>query len=366
MSKKANLRRQVSRGCRCSFNCRLFPNTELIEVRVAPKRLKALCTSQTYADYQFVEFGDYVGLCSSAINHLLVTTPLQVRRESQQFELDPAAAALAPFALQKFSQSVTFNSQKVRLKSDLSVEAIATRRGVIVQPTDYYSSLCTNEMAGWEIWARHPQRRLFDGLGLMSRDGIVTDFRESACSNHIGVSTLAITADGEIIVPVQPATSAYSANLLVPSGSGSADWRDFARRDMTFQSLLARAMERELSEECGLLNRADVQVNTRVIGFARVLNQGGIPEFFGVSSLNVPVDALPLTTQSVISLTAGDTTQSLDFCSGCRAQLPGVKQALAQFRNQHWAESAFQLFLNLYFLEDYIESFPDPFCELIR
>jgi hypothetical protein len=47
-------------------------------------------------------------------------------------------------------------------------------------------------------------------------------------------------------------------------------------------------MVRELREELGFKHFKHQQVRTIIVGFARILNRGGKPEFFGVTFLDTP------------------------------------------------------------------------------
>jgi 8-oxo-dGTP pyrophosphatase MutT (NUDIX family) len=62
------------------------------------------------------------------------------------------------------------------------------------------------------------------------------------------------------------------------------------RREETLQDIVRRGMERELQEETGI--RQDEVLRTKVIGFARWLERGAKPEFFGVTELSATTDDL--------------------------------------------------------------------------
>ena len=84
----------------------------------------------------------------------------------------------------------------------------------------------------------------------------------------------------------------YSPDELAPSGSGGADWHDLDLIPVSLQEFVIRASEREFCEECGLGNpnllRAAGKLQSRVIGFARVIERGGKPEFFCVTLYDGP------------------------------------------------------------------------------
>jgi len=269
--------------------------------------------------------------------------------DPQPFILDATAQALEPFVRERFARWSYDASLKVRLKSDITNTTIG--QPVIVQQTTYRAGLCTNEMIDTELWSEKTRQKIFVGFNLMSRDGVLLDFASSACSNHIGVSTLAITNDGKLIIPTQPSDSIYNAGLWAPSGSGSADWEDFAPFNNNFQHALTRAMERELREENGL-ESLQPQLKTRVIGMSRLLSRGGKPEFFGVSLLDLPAADLPARERLFVSLGR----------NGANWMQPDqMLQALATFQDQCQWDASFQLVLNLRFLQDYLAAFPGFF-----
>lgn len=335
--------------------------TDFYEVSVNPVLLKSLQRSDKYDKYEFIDFREYRALYSHEVNRFFAVKTLDFELEPKEFHIDSVARSIAPFALRTAFKSgaVLFNSPKVRMKSDLTVKEIKSGGKVLLQQTDYFSSLCTNEMSCREVWSRSSKGRLFDGLSFMSNNGIILDFQESKCSNHIGVSTLAFTSDGKMVITIQSAESAQNANLLVPSGSGSADLNDLKQQLKSFQTFIARAMERELLEECGLVNDVGGLVKTHLIGFARLLNRGGKPEFFGVSFLNVPFDSLRITSKETVFIA------DMMGPRVSRKKTPEFKDALDKFQRERQGSFSFLLYLNLRFLGDYLDSSPNSFLELI-
>lgn len=90
-------------------------------------------------------------------------------------------------------------------------------------------------------------------------------------SDHIGISTLAVTTDGYVIILHQNDKALTSTDRLTPSGSGSVDFSDL-RPDSDFRETLKAAAERELREETNL--PAGRIGHTEVIGFYRDLGRG--------------------------------------------------------------------------------------------
>ncbi len=144
----------------------------------------------------------------------------------------------------------------------------------------YYNSYLTNviyakklsHQSGWGMTppaniANYPVRRL----------------EKSVMSDHIGISTLAVTTDGYVIILHQNDKALTSTDRLTPSGSGSVDFSDL-RPDSDFRETLKAAAERELREETNL--PAGRIGHTEVIGFYRDLGRGGKPEFCCLTQLN--------------------------------------------------------------------------------
>jgi len=136
-------------------------------------------------------------------------------------------------------------------------------------------------------------------------------YGDSENSNQVGVSTLAITRDGWLVLTDQLDAVVESAGRLAPSGSGSLDWSDLPEgaENTEFWSWLLKASTRELREELGiepsmlslwkrLRNRQkirwmnSVSVESVLIGFAGFLHRGGKPDFFFLARLGCSINEL--------------------------------------------------------------------------
>ncbi|UQS21447.1 hypothetical protein L1857_00690 [Amycolatopsis thermalba] len=106
---------------------------------------------------------------------------------------------------------------------------------------------------------------------------------ESRLADIVGVSTVAVTTDGCVLVVLQSNRNSASQSLLAPSGSGSLEPRDLDGDDL--HDVVRAGMERELCEETGL--RRDEIVRTTITGFARWMDRGAKSEFFGLTELSV-------------------------------------------------------------------------------
>lgn len=187
--------------------------------------------------------------------------------------------------LREFTQQrsvVLFNALKVRLATDLMLAPSGSLEAVKVQPTRYFDTMITNNSIGVMITSCRTRDITFDGTEACFPRHLVPVCDQSSCANQIGTSTIAVTADHYLVLVEQSRRSNLSRNLLAPSGSGSADWKD-AEHISDLQQFVKRAAGRELTEECGLTETAISWM--RIIGFGRILQLGGLPQFFCLAKL---------------------------------------------------------------------------------
>ncbi|WP_146164849.1 hypothetical protein [Desulfonatronum sp. SC1] len=121
--------------------------------------------------------------------------------------------------------------------------------------------------------------------------------------NHIGISTVVLTSDGQLVLWRQSGGAQQSRDLLAPTGSGSCDWQDWSRlsRSASLKTLISSAMEREFREESHPLKSAlrGIAIRTEILGHFRWVRRGGKPEFVGVSKIEAPFSRLQANTDEV-------------------------------------------------------------------
>lgn len=259
---------------------------------------EGLRPSDRYAGFELVELDGQHVLLSDELNALLVASRTPLAVESVPYRLSGPEKTCAAFVLREHFRAgaVLFNDRKVRLASDLTPAVVRAGHPVAVQRTEYFASLCTNEIATREIRYRGQDQPILRGRDLFSSNNTIADLAASRCSNHIGVSTLAFSRDGHLILATQTSRSAQSPNRITASGSGSVDWSDLESLDSPeLEELVRRAMERELVEETGIEPQA--VASTTLTGYVRVLERGGKPEFFGVSLVDASVAGLQVRRQ---------------------------------------------------------------------
>lgn len=185
---------------------------------------------------------------------------------------------------------MAFNGTLIGLRGDPPPDVCQTAGAPTLHHLGFFDFLCSNDICRYQITHRRtgvafePCREL-----LADERGRLRPLAESELSDLIGVSTIAVTRDGVLVLTYQSARNAASANLLAPSGSGSLEPQDLDGAT-SLQDAVRRSMERELLEETGL--RADQIEATRVIGFARWMERGAKPEFFGLTTLGCAADDL--------------------------------------------------------------------------
>ncbi|MFE2753791.1 hypothetical protein ACFXGA_17525 [Actinosynnema sp. NPDC059335] len=203
--------------------------------------------------------------------------PVEVLEEP--YRLPPFLRATAPHVLPLRARGRTlFNGRVVGL-----LDEPAGTGPVRLRHARFFDGECSNELCSLRIVDRasgeefDPRRRL-----LTDPEGRVRPLAGSELADLVGISTIATTTDDHLVLVVQSQRNTASPLLLAPSGSGTLEPRDLAG---TLHASVRAGMERELREETGL--RAEEIGSTRVVGFARWMERGAKPEFFGVTALTV-------------------------------------------------------------------------------
>lgn len=247
-------------------------------------------------------------LFQPAINNMLIRTKALPAGRSkaaeklvQQF-IERHKDILFGFLYRKYkeakgSNTMFFNERKLCMSSDLSGETDEDDV-ILLHCGCYYDTYLTN-ICSTKVLTRAGTEDegevIYDGQEHYPIvDGNIASLLQSRLNNEIGISTLAFTDDRHLVLWRQSVQSDSSKELLVPSGSGSADWADFHEND-TLQQAVSRAMERELTEESTLSAAALKpigQPRTRIIGYFRWLEKGAKPEFLGITKLSCKATAI--------------------------------------------------------------------------
>ncbi|GAB3573012.1 hypothetical protein GCM10027445_31490 [Amycolatopsis endophytica] len=224
------------------------------------------------------------GLVSNTVDRALWTQPFRVEIAADPYHLPAELKATAPYVLPLRARGrLLFNGKVVGMRGE-PLPSVGNGAPIRLHRTRFFDAQCSNELATLRI-ARRDSDQVFDLRQRMMVDtaGRLRTLAESPLADIVGVSTVAVTTDGWVPLVIQSDRNSASQSLLAPSGSGSLEPRDLGGDDL--HEIVRAGMERELCEETGL--RRNEIVRTTVVGFARWMDRGGKPEFFGLTELSV-------------------------------------------------------------------------------
>lgn len=284
--------RDVGEKMRRSQNTTVAPNpkfAETIDAATLPDGFERITT----------DAGRYI--VSAEVNEALEDSASAIAWTKKPFAVPEQVADYRERAVNLMQPS--FNEDKVRLQTDMTALRLQGRKTMRIQHTDYFKGVATNEMATRQFEALNKGRRgraqvLFAPVDLIvTEDGKLRDLSESALSNHIGVTSLLITADHQIVLQQQGKQMVGALKLSV-GASGSLDGADAydvnakkKRVLRTFQDMVRRGMEREASEEVSAAVGPE-KSRTWLTGYARYLDRGAKPEFYGITRTISELDEL--------------------------------------------------------------------------
>lgn len=207
--------------------------------------------------YEWKSYRNEIYLCSDAVDKCLLShadhlslkvLPHKPRMNEEQ------RRALYQIVSEKIAQGKNiFNGNLVRLRTDMLAETQwkfpfggADRNTVWVQKTDYFSNLTSNDLIYDQIF-ESDFTSVYDGKRMtVDRYGMLYNLTDSPAANIVGASTLAITADGYLVVNCQHNRNDVNNESCVPSGSGSADFEDLFATDRGANEALLRRSREEL------------------------------------------------------------------------------------------------------------------------
>jgi hypothetical protein len=188
------------------------------------------------------------------------------------------------------SPGLVFNGRILGLSDELYPDTQALH----CRQVRYFESQVTDEILYYRLRNRRNMQSSQSGIELFTTGPddfhrTVMPMTYNASTNYLGVSTLLLTSDNYVILQIQGKKSNVNAGNYAPSGSGSVEYRDlkaFAHRDVSLADVLRHAVERELLEELGLdhiVTPEELHLSTKLIGYARLFERGGKPDFFMVT-----------------------------------------------------------------------------------
>lgn len=178
------------------------------------------------------------------------------------------------------------NDKKLCLSKDINLNS----KHVTCHTGGYYDSFVTNQVSGTTLLIKDrvhttiTTEHIFPSKEDESGNHYLSDIASSQMNDHLGCSTIGFTKDTYIILWMQGSTAQFSKNMLIPTGSGSANYSDLTHHNL--QQTLIKTMERELIEESLPDKEVDnTQNKTLILGFYRWVTRGGKPEFTGITKL---------------------------------------------------------------------------------
>lgn len=211
------------------------------------------------------------------------------------------------------SQIRTTNNEKVSLVSNLN-QLVEGQKLVDLRRVSYFDGLLTSEAFRSQIHEIDDDESEDD----TNEDTLVYDLTEffpavfpekennnkpirlkdnlhDYVSGHIGITTICITNDNNLVFYRQAKNNAVGGNKYTSPGSGSMDFQDLRSNERGDLILAIKyAMARELCEESKLIpyhynDKFDdidkIAKQTQITGFFRWVNRCGKPEFIGVTKL---------------------------------------------------------------------------------
>lgn len=242
--------------------------------------------------------GRGTALVSDAIDRAVAGGRTATQLDDEPYQLPKALKASARYVLPVRNHGrLVFNGRIIGMRGDPLPPGAVPALPVRLHIARFFDAQCSNEMCTLRITHRETGEE-FDPRHVLLTDaaGHLNTLAESTLADCVGISTIAVTADGALVTVRQTSRNIASALLLAPSGSGSLEPRDLSHgghgngEPGTLQDIVRRGMERELCEETGI--RPEEIRRTRVTGFARWLERGAKPEFFGLTELSATASDL--------------------------------------------------------------------------
>ncbi|MFD6755750.1 NUDIX hydrolase [Micromonospora gifhornensis] len=219
-------------------------------------------------------------------NHAI---PIKVNQGS--FTLHPYIEQFSLlFLSHRMRRSVIFDGMTLGLDADIPD---TPNSPAVFRPVGYYDFVSTNLLSPYDVGEVGRQEPLLRGRSLIfDSRGNLRKLSLSRLANVVGVSVLAFTTEGKLLLVRQTLDVAGSPGLVAPSGSGALEPRDLAGTGAsTLQRTILNGALRELREECNL-EQEDLAGDAEVIGYGRWVSRGAMPEFCALALLNKSADQI--------------------------------------------------------------------------
>ena len=257
--------------------------------------------------YTFLSYNGEEYEISSKVNDMLCNldvnnTHVPFTLNKKLFTIPQEATKIFDYKIKQIIEDdkIIFNGKLVRLSTDLFLQNSPLK--IKLERTDYFSNVITNDSIFESCRNKTDVNYKLNGYNFSVKDQIDYDkskkvnllnLSQNYCSNIIGISTLAVTKDNKVIVLVQ-GRGDVNRQKLVPSGSGSGEYKTLKKTNDFFE-YLKNEMHREMLEEMQISKanykllkdqKYDItkyQAQTTIVGFCRLLDRGGKPDFFGLT-----------------------------------------------------------------------------------
>lgn len=352
-----------------------------------------LLAAYVQSGYRIEHFVHGFGCWSPAVSEWLLNAKASLSVAQSRFSCPERmfSEVGARIEVNQMLQSKSYHNQdKIRLTSDLVAPAGAGWPTVIhLQKTDYLSNLCTNDLAFKEVIDSRSRQSFYNGADyFLENDATGTPiFRglaDSECSNQLGISTLAFTSDGYLILIDQTEANIHSSGLIAPSGSGSLDWSDLPAdpAGLDFYNWLSQVSMRELKEEIGIDEDASnisehgrarfsaMKINRVPVGFGCYLHRGGKPEFFFLAVIGCAWDELKeireYSSQEKLLSKPLEATQKFGIGLSANSAAEGINRVIASLRKAEGRRLSFPLELQLAMVENLTAKHPAKVADLFK
>jgi len=340
------------------------PNRNYEEVEPPPGYLEIEHTFlQIASDGKIGEFKDTIYFSPKINKYLINSEKIKLIITRKDLEIQKVIFdrfdKLKLFFKLKFKNSKgkkLFNENKLCLSEDLLVgKPVQCHKGT------YFDTMLTNDLAGCYIANRNSTKPFVDlqiELPITRRQGYKNSFKpisDTLLNNNMGGSTIAFTKDNKMVFWTQGGISQFSEGLIAPTGSGSCDYEDITDND--FIKTIKKTMERELLEESTQDVNYENIVETRIIGYFRWQKRGGLPQFVGITKINLNKKELKANPKELV---IEDDFINDNLVQEFSPSESGMQDILHYLKTRCEIKNlSVPLKYNLIALIDYIENYPD-------
>lgn len=313
------------------------------------EKLFDLDTSGIYGDYAIKSWKKNYFIYSPVVNNLIEKKENPVLILNKKFELNKNLKKIAPFVLNEFSKvkNTRIFENKLRLVDDITVGSLIENTDIRLQQTDYFSGLCSNEVCGWDIFYKGDNREIFQGKSVIANRNLIINLIDSPCANIIEINSLLLTADGKLLIKKQSNSYAYNFEQFIPTVSKSINMKQL-NKDKTLQALIKDFIDYEIARDS---RYSSENFSHFLVGYTRLLNRGGKPEFFAVSKTHLSSDEIIASNKEFFPL--------LDLGLMVKSKSELNKMLGHILKQDSYYNFSFQLYFLVYLMKKQLNTNPD-------